>query len=74
MATLHVDNVPDELMNRIEELASRLNLSVSATVLKQLEESTCWLGNAAVLRDAPHEGVTPAQILAALDEGRASRG
>ncbi len=39
MATLHVRNVPDELYNRIQELAEQHRRSLSAQILTMLESA-----------------------------------
>ena len=39
MATLHVRNVPDELYNRIQELAEQHRRSLSAQILMMLDRA-----------------------------------
>lgn len=39
MATLHVRNVPDELYNRIQELAEQHRRSLSAQILTMLDRA-----------------------------------
>ena len=73
MKSLYLRNVPDETMRRLRTLAEREGLSVSAMAVRELTESTRWADNAAILAELPDLNVPSADILRALDEGRAER-
>lgn len=73
MRTLYLRNVPDEVVHRLETLASREGLSVSAMAVRELASSTCRADNPALLGDLPDLRISTADILAALHEGRAER-
>ncbi len=73
MRTLYLRNVPDEVVNRLETLAGREGLSVSAMAVRELAGSTRRADNPLLLGDLPSLGISTAEILEALDEGRADR-
>ncbi|WP_420432331.1 antitoxin [Candidatus Poriferisocius sp.] len=73
MRTLYLRNVPDEVVHRLETLAGREGLSVSAMAVRELAGSTRRAANPLLLGDLPSLGISTAEILEALDEGRADR-
>ncbi len=73
MRTLYLRNVPDEVVDRLETLAGREGLSVSAMAVRELTGSTRRADNLALLSDLPGLGISTADILDALHEGRAER-
>ena len=73
MRTLYLRNVPDEVVQRLETLAGREGLSVSAMALRELTASSRRADNLALLGDLPGLGISTADILDALHEGRAER-
>jgi len=73
MRTLYLRNVPDEVVHRLETLARREGLSVSAMAVRELAGSTCRADNPVLLGDLPDLDVSTADILAALHEGRSER-
>lgn len=73
MRTLYLRNVPDEVVRRLEMLASLEGLSVSAMAVRELAGSTRRADNPTLLGDLPNFGVSTDQILDALHEGRAER-
>lgn len=73
MRTLHLRNVPDDVGRRLEALAAREGLSVSAFVVRELGEVARRADNPALLGDLPDLGVSAEDIVADLDEGRARR-
>ena len=73
MRTLYLRNVPDEVVLRLEALAGREGLSVSAMAVRELAASSRRADNLALLGDLPDLGVWTADVLDALHEGRAER-
>ncbi len=73
MKTLYLRNVPDEVFERLELLASQEGISVSAMAVEELAASTKRADNPALLDGLPDADVSVDQILAALDEGRRGR-
>ena len=70
MRILYVRNVPDEVAERLEQVAARLNLSVNAVVVQQLEDLARTSRNAELFDAMPHTDVTTAEILEAIAAGR----
>lgn len=73
MRTLYLRNVPDEVVLRLEALAGREGLSVSAMAVRELAASSRRADNLALLGDLPDLSVSTADVLDALHEGRAER-
>jgi plasmid stability protein len=73
MRTLYVRNVPDEVVERLEEVAAREGLSVNAVVVKELEGLARRTRNAAIFDALPSTHLTTTEILAAIDDGRRER-
>jgi len=73
MRTLYLRNVPDEVVQRLEALAVREGLSVSAMAVRELAASSRRADNMALLGDLPELSISTADILGALREGRAER-
>ena len=73
MRTLYLRNVPDEVGERLERLAKRERMSMSAFVVRELTVLARRADNAALLADLPHTDVKVEDILADLDAGRSSR-
>jgi plasmid stability protein len=71
--TLYIRNVPDEVAERIERLASRDGMSVNAFVVRELTEAARRAENAALLAGLPDFGVTPADAAADIADGRRER-
>lgn len=67
MRTLYLRNVPDEVVERLEDLASRNGMSVSTYLVRELAELSRRAGNAALLGDLPNLGVDPTTVVADLD-------
>jgi len=73
MRTLYLRNVPNEVTERLERLAGREHMSVSAFVVRELTELARRADNRALLADLPDLGVRAEEVLADLDAGRSSR-
>jgi len=73
MKTLYLRNVPDDVSERLERLAAREGMSVSAFATRELSSISRRADNAAILAGLPSAGVTADSIVRALDEGRAEQ-
>jgi plasmid stability protein len=73
MKTLYVRNVPDEVAERLAQLAEREGLSVNAVVLRELESVARRTRNVELFDGLPDAGISAEETLRALDEGRAGR-
>jgi plasmid stability protein len=73
VTTLYLRNVPDEVSRRLATLAQRAGLSVSAFALRELREVARRADNPALLGDLPDFDVSPADVVADLEAGRAHR-
>jgi hypothetical protein len=68
--TLHLRNVPDEVAERLERLAARDAMSVSAFAVRELGEVSRRADNPALLGGLPDLGVDPAALVADVASGR----
>lgn len=73
MRTLYVRNVPDEVVERLEQLAARAGSSVNAVVLEELASAARRTRNAEIFDSLPSLGISAEDTLRAIDEGRARR-
>jgi plasmid stability protein len=73
MRTLYLRNVPDEVVARLEQLAAREGMSVSAVALRELTEASRRADNPRLLAALPDHGIAPADIVDDLDAERATR-
>jgi len=73
MRTLYLRNVPDEVVERLERLANREAMSVSAVAVRELADVSRRADNAALLGALPDLGVDTAEVITELDTGRAHR-
>ena len=73
MRTLYLRNVPDEVVARLERLAAREGMSVSAVALRELTEASRRADNPRLLAALPDHGTAPADIVDDLDAERATR-
>lgn len=73
MRTLYLRNVPDDVVARLELLAEREGLSVSAMAIRELGASTRRALNPVLLGNLPDLDIEAAEVLAAMDEGRGER-
>jgi len=70
MRTLYVRNVPDEVVERLEQLAARAGSSVNAVVLEELAGVARRTRNAEIFDSMPDADVSTEEVLAAIDAGR----
>lgn len=73
MRTLYLRNVPDDVVERLERLAARDRMSVTAVAVRELEEVSRRVDNPVLLRSLPDLGVDPVSVVADVGTGRAER-
>jgi len=73
MKTLYLRNVPDDVIERLERLATRERSSVSAVAIRELAEVSRRADNTDLLGGLPDSGVPAASIVADLDAERGAR-
>lgn len=73
MRTLYLRNVPDDVGAKLERLASREGMSVSAYATRELAVVARRADNPALLADLPDLGVDAAAVVADVEAGRAGR-
>ncbi|MCP9926373.1 hypothetical protein [Cyanobium sp. CH-040] len=71
--TLYLRNVPLEVVERLEWLAARAGLSLTAFAVRELEEASRRADNAALLDGLAHTSVPTDAIVQALAAERAER-
>jgi plasmid stability protein len=73
MKTLYLRNVPDDVGERLERLAAREGLSVSAFATRELAVIARRADNPALLADLPDLGVDADLVAADIEAGRSTR-
>jgi hypothetical protein len=73
MRTLYLRNVPDDVVARLERLAARDAMSLSAVAIRELAEVSRRADNEALLGALPDLDVDTAAIVSGLDAARAPR-
>lgn len=73
MRVLYLRNVPDDVGERLERLAAREGLSVSAFAVRELAWVAFRADNPALLAGLPNLGVEPRTVVDDLEAGRAER-
>ena len=73
MRTLYLRNVPDEVGERLDRLAAREGMSVSAFATRELAVVARRADNAGLLGGLPDLAVPADDVVAALQAGRAER-
>ena len=73
MRTLYLRNVPDDVVERLEKLAERHGMSVSALALRELSEASRRADNPRLLAELPDHGVSTSTLVEGLDADRADR-
>jgi len=73
MRILYLRNVPDDVGDRLERLAAREGLSVSAFATRELAAIARRADNPALLADLVDLDVDAGQVVADIDAGRSSR-
>jgi hypothetical protein len=73
MRTLYLRNVPDEVVERLEQLARRNAMSVTAFAVHELTAASRRADNPRLLDDLPDAGIDVDDILGELERGRTAR-
>jgi hypothetical protein len=73
MKTLYLRNVPDDVAARLERLAERDNMSVSAVAVRELGEASRRVDAPALLGDLPDLGIDVEGLISVIDAERAER-
>lgn len=73
MRTMYLRNVPDEVVERLEALARRERMSLSAFAVRALSETALRADNERLLAELPVLDIDRSDVLRMIDEGRASR-
>lgn len=73
MRTLYLRNVPDDVGERLERLADRENLSLSAFATRELAAISRRADNPALLAGLPDLGIEAEAAIADVEAGRTSR-
>ncbi len=73
MRTLYLRNVPDDVVERLERLASAAATSVGAVAVRELAEVSRRADNPALLGALPDLEIDPATILGDVEAARADR-
>jgi hypothetical protein len=70
MRTLHLRNVPDDVMNRLERMARAASTSVTAVAIRELDAATRRVDNAALVATLPDLNIATDAIVAHVDADR----
>ena len=73
MRTLYLRNVPDDVGERLERLASREGLSLSAFAVRELAAVARRADNPALLAGLPDLAISARTVVNDLDDGRRAR-
>lgn len=73
MRVLYLRNVPDEVVERLERLAARKGMSVSAFAVRELAWASFRADNPALLAGLPGLGVDMSTVVDDLEAGRSDR-
>jgi plasmid stability protein len=71
--TLYLRNVPDDVTERLERLAAREGLSVSAFAVRELRRAARRADNPSLLADLPSFEVSVDEVVADIHEGRSDQ-
>lgn len=70
MRTLHLRNVPDDVMDRLERMARAASMSVTAVAIRELDAATRRVDNAALVATLPDLGISTGTIVEQLESER----
>lgn len=73
MRTLYLRSVPDEVVERLERLAARHGMSVSAFAVRELTEASRRADNARLLAALPDRRIPPSDVVESVDAERSAR-
>lgn len=67
---LHLRNVPDDVMDRLERMARAAGTSVTAVAIRELDAATRRVDNAALIADLPDLDIPAETIVEQLESER----
>jgi hypothetical protein len=70
MRTLHLRNVPDDVVNRLERLARAASTSVTAVAIRELDAATRRVDNASLVATLPDLAISTESIVGSVDADR----
>jgi hypothetical protein len=70
MRTLHLRNVPDDVMDRLERLARAASTSVTAVAIRELDAATRRVDNASLVATLPDLAIPTEAIVGSVDTDR----
>jgi len=70
LRTLHLRNVPDDVMDRLERLARAASTSVTAVAIRELDAATRRVDNAALVATLPDLDIPAEKIVEQLEADR----
>jgi hypothetical protein len=70
MRTLHLRNVPDEVMDRLERLARAASTSVTAVAIRELDAATRRVDNPSLVATLPDLAISTEAIVGSVDADR----
>lgn len=73
MRTLYLRNVPEDVVERLQRLADRDGMSVSAVAIRELSEVSRRADNPALVGRLPDLGVESSAIVEGVELDRAGR-
>ncbi|MGL5857018.1 MAG: FitA-like ribbon-helix-helix domain-containing protein [Angustibacter sp.] len=73
MRTLYLRNVPDDVAERLERLASRHGMSLSAFAVKELSTVSRRADNLRLFEPLADHGVSASDVVADVQAGRSGR-
>lgn len=73
MRTLYLRNVPDDVGERLERLAAREGMSLSAFAARELSQISRRADNPSLLAGLPDLSIDAGTVTADLDAGRSER-
>ena len=68
--TLHLRNVPDDVMDRLERLARAASTSVTAIAIRELDAATRRVDNAALVATLPDLNIPAEAIVEQVEADR----
>ncbi len=68
--TLHLRNVPDDVVDRLERMARAANMSVTAVAIRELDAATRRVDNAALIATLPDLDIPTETIVDQLESER----
>ena len=68
--TLHLRNVPDEVVERLERMARAASTSVTAVAIRELDAATRRVDNAALIATLPDLDIPTEVIVEQVESGR----